>query len=910
MSRHTLNYFRPNASRGSVFVLVISILAVMGLLAVTFSFSTRMELMASRNWSDKVQANMAAVTGLETEQQAEGASQAVAATEAAIGQQNNLATVSLQIKPSLKIDRLMVRSLDEQRSYQKADQLAARQYALTGGRDKNPEDLADFSIEDTSAKININAVLPIRNVVATGNFSAPSALTEETLARLIDDVLTANKIHNIDPPTLAHAIVAYRYGPDGRPGQGNVDDNGNAPMIGLTDNEFDTKRDRLKDSGGKYIVRLNRDRLDNDRDGTIDEPDESIESDGLDNDFNGRIDESGEGIDDPAEALIDIRQPPRGDDRPYVSLAQLINIKGMTPAAYQVLEPYLTVFSASHAAYQLPTAEVGSEEYEGLPQVDPNTATPEVIYETLKRRLPGTDTQVIGQFIANIIDRRDQDDLPSSLRLDSREYFGLEVTPYINEVCPDTSSFDDEGDDGQYIELFNPYGKDLSIDGWRIEGAETPIRLTGSLPSGGYLILTDDFNNENDTTPEWDTGQGSFFNIFNVMPTGGLKRLEEVSSLDLPNEDGQVRLLDDKGKLIDAFDWKQGTWTGAPLSFQRIDPRLRGSERVMATPLAPNASFKETEISKRTLEIQEKWQNKPFRSALDLMLTSSAYMTTADDQDPNNQTNAWALPVLRSENKFTLDIRLIDCFRVGTVVPDLENTQKIPSRPTDYSLTGAEASVVTNEAKDNTVSCATVHGRLNINSAPPVTLAALPGMTQSMVSAMNEARMTWFNPQNDPALYRQKKLTKQNAQYWMAVHPNAAPCWKNLSDFLLDDTIWQNRPLYDRLDAAYPFYRLLTTHSQSLRLLSANRGPAASDTETQDDTTRPTQTRAERILTSDRGSVETVTFRFLDRRDSLRGDPDLRYARVDSSAEKSYIDELKKLDPYLSGRVGGRSIKR
>ena len=87
------------------------------------------------------------------------------------------------------------------------------------------------------------------------------------------------------------------------------------------------------------------------------------------------------------------------------------------------------------------TSTKGAEAGElGWPRVDPNTASAETIYKTLKARFPHTDEALLGQFTVNIIDRRDADDVPTTLIVDSQSYTGIELTACINEVCPDTSS--------------------------------------------------------------------------------------------------------------------------------------------------------------------------------------------------------------------------------------------------------------------------------------------------------------------------------------------------------------------------------------------------------------------------------------------------------------------------------------
>jgi DNA uptake protein ComE-like DNA-binding protein len=289
------------------------------------------------------------------------------------------------------------------------------------------------------------------------------------------------------------------------------------------------------------------------------------------------------------------------------------------------------------------------------------------------------------------------------------------------------------------------------------------------------------------------------------------------------------------------------------------------------------------------------------------MLVNSAYAEGVQESNQSNKsdTEIWALPVLRSGKHTMLDLRLTDCFRTGTVVPDQQKPTYITTAGS-YAETGISDSSSTERKIATQVPCDTDFGLINLNTAPPAILAALPGMSESLVDAIYITRVCWLHPQQDASIFRAQGLSNQDPQWWMSVHPNSEPCWNNLSDFLLDDELWQERPLYDRLDAVYPFYQLLTTHSQSLRVISANRQPLQDTSdETENEPTRLTYTRAERIITSDRGSVETVSFRFLDQQNLLKGDPDLRYAIEAPTADKSYIDEIKRFDPYLSSTAAG-----
>jgi hypothetical protein len=119
----------------------------------------------------------------------------------------------------------------------------------------------------------------------------------------------------------------------------------------------------------------------------------------------------------------------------------------------------------------------------------------------------------------------------------------------------------------------------------------------------------------------------------------------------------------------------------------------------------------------------------------------------------------------------------------------------------------------------------------------------------------------------------------------MPLDPFAAPRWNNLSDLLMDEEIWAGRPLYDRLDAVYPFCQLVATRSMALRVVTANRVPDPANSE--QPARRPTLIRAERLLAGDRGAIETISFRFLNLYSDTVADPDLRFASRTESTQAS-----------------------
>ncbi len=890
--------------RGSVFIIVVVILTVLALLGIAMSYSTRMELLASRNWANTIQSKTAAATGLPVFQS--GSPREVGPlSQNSLGLElsNPLEPVRLNLELSEEDRRAMISGHAAVAQAQRADpgQVPPRLVRFISGADS----LAEVDMQDTSALFNINAVAPVSEINMLGSIDqadnrrspkSPVIVNVDMLARLIAGVAQARGVTlEVDPKKLALAIAARRMGPDMRPGQAGHDDNANGSQRAI---EWAQKTAGLVEQQrmqGSPELAVSRPVV-------LALPEAPITEDGLDNDYDGQVDEGNEGVDEPGEIPTDMRVGPVGDDRPYHSLGELMSIPGMTPALYRALAPHLTVLSVSYAAFDLsqPLGN-GAASNLGFPQVDPNTASPEQMMEVLHRRLPDAPKPLLAQFAVNLVDRRDEDQEPTKFAFENHDYHGFEINPVINEVCPDTSSFDEQGDDGQYIELHNPYSHTINLSGWKIRGAGPELSLQGSLPAGGYLVLTDDYNNQLDPTPEHAPGQGSFYNIFSVVPTGPHKRLEEYIQLDLINEFGEVKLINPRGREVDVFAYEDGRWTGAPKSFQRDDPRLRASLKAMASPLAPNRVLDSKSRLSQAIGIQENWQDQPFRGALETMLVSSAFYRP-DPEGDGPRIHGAQLPVLNASRSDQLDVRIVDCFRIGAIIPKPLRNAHTPE-PVRVSTIGARRDASGRQRRLNQPieppRCFVTHGRFNLNTASLGVLSTLPGMTRNLLARIHESRMLLDQLQLG---YQNVALEGLNSeQAWEDRNPLLYPRWRNLSDFLLDEVIWAGRPLYDRLDTAYPFARLITTHSVSIQLNTTSRPAAPPDTLQRG--RRPSVARAERILIGDRGVIEMIGFRYHRSHLTAFGDPDLRYSMpVAATAVQQFLTD-QRLAPRPTGAV-------
>ncbi|MCP4413202.1 MAG: lamin tail domain-containing protein, partial [Gammaproteobacteria bacterium] len=126
------------------------------------------------------------------------------------------------------------------------------------------------------------------------------------------------------------------------------------------------------------------------------------------------------------------------------------------------------------------------------------------------------------QMAVNILDFVDADDSVTTYDDSTNTYYGVERTPYINEVEAWPS-----GSNAKFIELFNPYDTAISNTGnWSIvlDAGTTIITLPDlTIPAGSYYVIADGGGVEVDQIDA---------NIGNLDPSGEKIILRDSSGID------------------------------------------------------------------------------------------------------------------------------------------------------------------------------------------------------------------------------------------------------------------------------------------------------------------------------------------------------------------------------------------
>lgn len=355
----------------------------------------------------------------------------------------------------------------------------------------------------------------------------------------------------------------------------------------------------------------------------------------------------------------------------------------------RTLQSYFTVFSESP---ELMNREDGT----AVPKLPLQDLKPMAIYDALKIAFPDKDEHLLLQFAANVADYTDADDIPTVLTPDgqppvgSNIIFGVEQTPFITEVYPDSVTPVTGGDTGQYVEISNPWSKNLVLAGWRLRtSGGSNVDLNVVLPPGGTVIITDNYE-----TPAQSAaaGTGSFLSIFGARKDDNSKKLIESQGFDLEDRGGNVALYNPLGMMVDSFTYGNSGSSDSRQSFQRQDPRVRSNRKAEATPFAPASGADAGKMK----TAQEHWKqgNQGLVNVTDLFRVSTAYVPRSSSNGDNGATQAaypWQFPTLQAATsedaaRTNLDVRLIDAFTAVPVDPETTSPMELEDDKADPKL--------------------------------------------------------------------------------------------------------------------------------------------------------------------------------------------------------------------------------
>ncbi|MBN2590614.1 MAG: hypothetical protein JXA96_12190 [Sedimentisphaerales bacterium] len=147
--------------------------------------------------------------------------------------------------------------------------------------------------------------------------------------------------------------------------------------------------------------------------------------------------------------------------------------------------------------------------------VNINTASPQLLYETIKMSLQGREPnalhieQLAAQLAVNIIDLRDKDADVTALTIDTKTYYGFEAQPFISEIGFKISDTEPNNSDKNSfaVELYNPFNVDIPLSSFKVELYDTNDNVVDPVSMSNFIIKAQGrfvITNNSTATSEFD----------------------------------------------------------------------------------------------------------------------------------------------------------------------------------------------------------------------------------------------------------------------------------------------------------------------------------------------------------------------------------------------------------------------
>jgi len=315
------------------------------------------------------------------------------------------------------------------------------------------------------------------------------------------------------------------------------------------------------------------------------------------------------------------------------------------------------------------------------------------------------------QIAVNIKDFIDSDGTVTAYNDGSDTYYGVERTPYINEVEADVNSGTSSGN-GKFIELFNPYDTSIDLSSWTITGTTMPqVTLSGTIGSQTYYIVADNVQ--------------AYESDFNYEGGGTAADLYDANVNSLTDNGEVLTLRDNNNNIVQVTDY--GNETGAFTSDRQLnDPR--------PTPL-------ENELGLSSISPDSPWQwaNENTQTAGN---TNNNFDPTRGDDGWESTTpthwDSFLVANRRFSNKgylgfihngrqwssFLIDstIAYPNALQYFTVIdPSMDNIDNDGDGDIDSADTGSQSGDFDGQEQR-------IPGLINVNTAPENVLLSLPNL--------------------------------------------------------------------------------------------------------------------------------------------------------------------------------------
>ncbi len=556
----------------------------------------------------------------------------------------------------------------------------------------------------------------------------------------------------------------------------------------------------------------------------------------------------------------DLREPPARTARRFETLGDLLQQPPSWPDLFtlgevQALSPMITLFSQSPEV-------VNFEDGSSIPK-KPLTKElrPEEIADAVRRVYPDADPRLVLQYAANVKDYVDDDDDPTILTDPQHPepwhaIFGVERTPLITEVYPMAKATGPGHDEGQFVEIYNPWDRPLALANWRLVVAGGVYGVPGGvgttinavIPAGGYLIVTDNYDQPGqNTAPE----TGSFLSVFGARADGSQRQVIADPTFSLPDSNSFVTLANGMGRPVDIFAYTDSAGNDGLNSYQRNDPRVRAFDVGTATPFAKPGQGLYRGRAADELAMRNMWKrgNKEFESPVDLLRVSTAYVGLKSSGNKGIlDPHPWQTPALRprdANGKTNLDVRLADLFVVPQKWAKPRSASDRDLRETSAGRVrrnfNPELAFLSRDGSGTTETTTTLvdgvvysYGKLNINTCPKVALYSLEGEVEGS-EVVTADLVERFESHRQSQLAQRKTPFLNTSNFLIALFPDPSESHLQVFSKILDQ---------------------VTVGSSSFAVQAENRVPAQSASQAQ---RQPAVSRSGWVVALDHKPCELVS---------------------------------------------------
>ena len=307
------------------------------------------------------------------------------------------------------------------------------------------------------------------------------------------------------------------------------------------------------------------------------------------------------------------------------------------------------------------------------------------------------------QMAVNIIDFIDSNGTVTTYNDGSNTYYGIEKTPYINEIEADTSS-----GNGKFIELFNPYDTDISLASWKIVGTTMPeITLSGTIGSQTYYVISD---SSTEYVTNFNYNSGSDADLYNT----------DVNNLTATGE--TLTLSDSNDNPVQVTNY--GSLTGGDTKTRQLnDPRpvpLTASTSEPWEWSTGNETAGEENLASifNPSDGSDGWSDTTWRPSF---LIANRRFSNIGYLGFIHNGSEWSSVRVGDTPSYPIDYpNLLDYITITD--PSMDNVDNDGDGSTDSADTGSQSSDFDGQERR-------ILGLINVNTAPTEVLASLPNGT-------------------------------------------------------------------------------------------------------------------------------------------------------------------------------------